>query len=229
MMVSLGYPDGEVIDRREFFETIRRIAKILTVPLSVDVVAGFGETPDQVAGTVREVVKAGAVGVNIEDFLHAEKKLFAVEKQVEKLRAVRKLRQSLNVPFVINARTDALRYAGGDEAARLKETIRRALAYRDTGVDCVYPMGLTDQAPISAFVKALNFPTNVMVRKGLPSVKELESLGVARVSFGPSASYATMGLLKRISKEVLEKGTYASLLEGAISYDELNSLAAPRA
>jgi 2-methylisocitrate lyase-like PEP mutase family enzyme len=229
MMVSLGYPDGEVIDRREFFEAIRRIARILTVPLSVDVVAGFGETPDQVAGTVREVVKAGAVGVNIEDFLHAGKQLFAVEKHVEKLKAVRKLQKSLNVPFVINARTDALRYAGGDETARLKESIRRALAYRDAGADCVYPMGLMDHAPISAFVKALNFPTNVMVRKGLPSVTELERLGVARVSFGPSASYAAMGLLKRISKEVLEKGTYDSLLEGAISYDELNSLAAPRA
>jgi len=68
----------------------------------------------------------------------------------------------------------------------------------------------------------------VMVRKGLPPVKDLERLGVARISFGPSASYAAMGLLKRISREVLENGTYDSLLDGSISYDELNSLAAPR-
>jgi 2-methylisocitrate lyase-like PEP mutase family enzyme len=228
MMVSLGYPDGEVIDRSEFVDAIGKIGRVLTVPLSVDVVAGFGDTPDQVAATVRDVVKAGAVGVNVEDFIHAEKKLFTVEKQVEKLKAVKKLQQASNVPIVINARTDALRYAAGDEEARLKEAIRRAVAYRDLGADCVYPMGLTDPAPISSFVKALNFPINVMVRKGLPSVKELERLGVARVSFGPTASYATMGLLKRISKEVLEKGTYDDLLEGAISYDELNSLATPR-
>ncbi len=69
---------------------------------------------------------------------------------------------------------------------------------------------------------------NVMVRKGLPSVDELERLGVARVSFGPSASYAAMGLLKRAAREVLEKGTYESLVEGAITFDELNSLALPR-
>jgi len=71
-------------------------------------------------------------------------------------------------------------------------------------------MGLTDGASISRFVKALDFPTNVMVRKGLPPVPELKRLGVARVSFGPSASYAAMGLLKRASREVREKGTFDS-------------------
>jgi 2-methylisocitrate lyase-like PEP mutase family enzyme len=67
-----------------------------------------------------------------------------------------------------------------------------------------------------------------MVRKGLPAVSELEKLGVARLSFGPSASYAAMGLLKRAAKEVLEKGTYENLVGGAIGFDELNSLALPR-
>ena len=228
MMVSLGYPDGEVIDRNEFVKTVSRIAKLLTVPLSVDVVAGFGETPDEVVATVRDVIKAGAVGVNIEDFIHAEKRLFPVEMQIEKVKAVKRLGESMKVPIVINARTDALRYLGGDDNAKLKEAIRRASAYRDAGADCVYPMGLVDPTLISTFVKAVRFPTNVMVRKGLPPVKDLERLGVARISFGPSASYAAMGLLKRISREVLENGTYDSLLDGSISYDELNSLAAPR-
>jgi len=228
MMVSLGYPDGEVIGRNEFVKAVSRIAKLLTLPLSVDVVAGFGETPDEVVATVRDVIKAGAVGVNIEDFIHAEKRLFPVEMQIEKVKAVKRLGESMKVPIVINARTDALRYLGGDDNAKLKEAIRRASAYRDAGADCVYPMGLVDPTLISTFVKAVRFPTNVMVRKGLPPVKDLERLGVARISFGPSASYAAMGLLKRISREVLENGTYDSLLDGSISYDELNSLAAPR-
>jgi len=148
--------------------------------------------------------------------------------QIEKVKAVKRLGESMKVPIVINARTDALRYIGGDDNAKLKEAIRRASAYRDAGADCVYPMGLVDPTLISTFVKAVRFPTNVMVRKGLPPVKDLERLGVARISFGPSASYAAMGLLKRISREVLENGTYDSLLDGSISYDELNSLAAPR-
>ena len=228
MLVSLGYPDGEGIPPKEFDAAVRRISRVLYVPLSVDVVGGFGDTPEEVARSVRAVIGAGAVGINIEDFVHASKKLLPVEKQKARLRALTRLRESLKVPFVINARTDALRYAPGDDDAKMKEAIARAEAYRDIGADCVYPMGLTDGASISRFVKALDFPTNVMVRKGLPPVPELKRLGVARVSFGPSASYAAMGLLKRASREVREKGTFDSLIEGAIAFDELNSLAIPR-
>ena len=227
MMVSLGYPDGESIPQREFDNAVRRISRILSVPLSVDVVGGFGDTPQGAAKSVRAVIRAGAVGINIEDYVHSAKKLLPVDKQKAKLRGLIRLRETLKVPFVINARTDALRYAPGDDDAKMEEAIKRAEAYRDIGVDCVYPMGLTDAASISRFVRALDFPTNVMVRKGLPTVPELKWLGVARVSFGPAASYAAMGLLRRASREVREKGTFDLLTEGAITFDELNSLAVP--
>ena len=225
MLVSLGYQDGEEIPRREFLSAVRRIASVLSIPLSVDVVGGFGNSPERVAGSVRAVVDAGAVGINIEDFVHSTKKLLPVERQVARLRALVRLRNGSKVPFVINARTDALRFAWGGGHERLDEAIRRAKAYRDVGADCVYPMGLVEADAISTFVKALDFPVNVMVRRGLPSVPELRKAGVARVSFGPSASYAALGLLHRASKEIREKGTYETLTEGAIDFDELNSLA----
>ena len=228
MMVSLGYQDGEEIPKAEFLSAVRRVAEALSVPLSVDVVGGFGSTPEGAARTVRAVIGAGAVGVNIEDFVHSSKELLPLEKQVARLRALVRLRESQKVHFVINARTDAFRFAPGDSEAKLKEAIRRAEAYRDLGADCVYPMGVTDAASISKFVGALDFPTNVMVRKGLPPVPELKRMGVARVSFGPSASYAAMGLLRRAAREVRAKGTYDTLLEGAITFDELNSLASHR-
>jgi len=225
MMVSLGYPDGETISKPDYVSALARISRVLTVPLSADVVAGFGESPAEVVSMVRSVLKVGAVGINIEDLAHAEKKLFPLEKQVEKLKALKRLAESVRVPFVINARTDALRNFPGDPSARMSEALRRAVAFRDAGADCVYPMGLTLPDQISAFVKAVGCPVNVMVRKGLPSVSELQRLGVKRVSFGPSASYAAMGLLRRAAREVLDKGTYTGLVEGAISFDELNSLA----
>jgi len=228
MLVSLGYPDGEEIPHGEFNAAVERISRVLSVPLSVDVIGGFGDTPEGVVSSVRAVIKTGAVGINIEDFVHSTKKLLPVETQKARLRALIRLRESLKVPFVINARTDALRYASGDNDAKMGEAIVRAEAYRDLGVDCIYPMGLTDRASISRFVRALDFPTNVMVRRGLPPVPELKRLGVARVSFGPSASYAAMGLLKRASREAREKGTFDSLIEGAITFDELNSLAVPK-
>jgi 2-methylisocitrate lyase-like PEP mutase family enzyme len=228
MLVSLGYPDGEEIPAKELISAVGRIARVLSIPLSADLVGGFGGTPEGVARSVKAAIRAGAVGINIEDFVHEEKRLLPVEKQVAKLRALIRAQKETKVPFVINARTDALRFFPGDDATKLGEAIRRASAYRDVGADCVYPMGLTDRESIERFVKALDFPTNVMVRKGLPPVPELKRLGVARVSFGPSASYAAMGLLKRAAKEVHGKGTYETLTEGAITFDELNSLAVPR-
>ncbi|MGI0078229.1 MAG: isocitrate lyase/PEP mutase family protein [Nitrososphaerales archaeon] len=228
LMVSLGSPDGEVIPKSEFVWAVERIAKVLSVPLSADVVSGFGVTSREVGASVKSIIRAGAVGINIEDFVHATKKLYSVEKQVEKLKAIKTLQKSIGVPFVINARTDALRFAPGENEEKLSEAIRRASAYRDAGADCVYPMGLVDAPSIKTFVKALDFPVNVMVRKGLPPVKKLKALGIRRLSFGPAASYAAMGLLKRAAKEIIEKGTYHNLVNGAISFDELNSLALPR-
>lgn len=228
LMVSLGYPDGEVMDRDEFISAVRRIAEVLLVPLSVDIVAGFGKTTKEVLTTVKAILRAGGIGINIEDFVHATKKLYPIERQVENVRGIRKLGDTVGIPLVINARTDALRFGTGDEESKFAEAVRRAIAYRDAGADCVYPMGLIDAVSIRRFLKELDFPINVMVRKGLPPITELENLGVARVSFGPSASYAAMGLLKRAAKEVLEKGTYGNLVDGAISFDELNSLAMPK-
>src|SRR5713226_5316196 len=131
MLVSLGYPDGEVINRQEFVSAVGRIARVLSVPLSADIVAGFGKTSKEVLATVKAILKAGAVGVNIEDFVHATKKLYPMKRQIENVKAIRKLSDSKGIPLVINARTDALRFGNGGEEERFKEAIRRTIAYRD--------------------------------------------------------------------------------------------------
>jgi 2-methylisocitrate lyase-like PEP mutase family enzyme len=228
LMVSLGYRDGEEMPRRELAAAVGRIARRLSVPLSADLVAGYGRNPREVTSTVRMILAAGAVGINLEDRDPSGRGLLPAALQVRKLEAVQRLAKSTGIPLVINARTDALRYAPGNDAGGLREAIRRSIVYRDAGADCVYPMGLTDAESISMFVRELRCPVNVMVRKGLPPIAELERLGVKRVSFGPSASYAAMGLLRRASQEVLTQGTYSSLLDGAITHDELNQLAVPR-
>ena len=129
LMVSLGYPDGEVMGRPEFVSAVERIARVLSVPLSVDIVAGFGKTTEEVVATVKAILKAGGIGINIEDFAHATKKLFPAERQVENLKAIRRLGDTVGVPLVINARTDALRFGTGDEEAKFEEAVHRALAY----------------------------------------------------------------------------------------------------
>jgi len=229
LAVSLGYPDGEAIGKEELFSAVTRIASRLTVPLSVDIESGFGATLDQLSDTIRRVIRAGGVGVNLEDISNFESKtLFSIERQVERIRMVRNVSDSLEVPLVINGRTDAYRYSMGDESAKLEEAIRRSNAYSDAGADCLYPMGVATEAAIATFVKAVHKPVNIMARKGTPTIRELERIGVRRLSLGPSAMYATMGLLKGIAGELKQNGTYDTLLTGAITFDELNALANPK-
>ncbi len=229
VMVSLGYPDGESIGRTVYLEATRRIVRVVSVPASVDIVSGFGRTPRAVATTARKALATGAVGINLEDGDPSGPGLVPETVQVRKIEAIRCVGRGTGVPIVINARTDALRRVRGSDRARMEEAIRRSIAYRDAGADCVYPMGLVSAGSIRTFVEALRCPVNVMIRPGLPTVAELTRLGVKRVSFGPSASYAALGLLRRASLEVRSKGTYRALLDGAITFDELNRLALPRA
>lgn len=227
--VSLGYQDGEKISKDDLFATVKKIVTHLTVPVSVDIESGLGASPEQLSDTIRRVVEAGAVGVNIEDISDYENKtLFSIESQVERIRTVRSVSKSLRVPLVINARTDAYRFAAGDEKARFREAIRRSNAYAQEEADCLYPMGLVEKAATAEFVKAVKLPVNIMARRGAPTVRELEEIGVRRLSLGPGPMYAAMGLLKRIGQELKQKGTYDSLLEGAITFDELNALGNPR-
>ena len=229
LAVSLGYPDGERMGKDELFSTVKKIASHLTVPLSVDIESGFGATKDHLADTVRRVIEAGGIGINIEDISSFDSKtLFSMETQVERIRTIRTVSESLDIPLVINARTDAYRYSAGNEAAKLDETIRRAKAYAEAEPDCLYPMGLADKGAIETFVKAVNKPVNIMARKGAPTIQELEEIGVKRLSLGPRPMYATMGLLKRIAQELTQNRTYETLLADAITFDELNALAEPR-
>ncbi len=229
MLVSLGYMDGESIPWSEFITTVRKISCVLSVPLSVDMVSGFGSSEEDVVRSVREVIEAGAVGLNLEDSIPLSNELYDPEEQCRKITSIRHLADELGISFVINARTDAFVHDKGSESEqRLENAISRSKKYMEAGADCIYPMGLTDKSLISQFVESVEAPTNLMIRNGLPTIAELKQMGITRLSFGPGASYAAMGLLWRIGKEILEQEKYETLLDGAVSYEFLNSLAVKR-
>jgi 2-methylisocitrate lyase-like PEP mutase family enzyme len=229
LSVSLGYPDGEKVSKEEMFVVVRKIANSLSVPLSVDIESGFGSSLTELQDTVKQVVLAGGIGVNLEDIQNFElKTIESIEKQVRRIKEVRNTANSMGVALVINARTDAYRLGEGEETQKIEEAILRANAYGDAGADCTYPIGITDAYSIRSVVNRVKYPVNVMVRPGLPPVSELQKIGVARLSIGPYGIYAAIGLLKRAAAELLNKGTYNAFAEGAINLAELNSLAAPR-
>jgi 2-methylisocitrate lyase-like PEP mutase family enzyme len=148
--------------------------------------------------------------------------------QVEKIKAVRSVATSFGVPLVLNARTDIYLKRIGDPDTRYERTVKRLQAYRRAGADCLFAPGACDRATITNLVAAIEGPLNILISPGCPSLQELKSLGVARASTGSSAVRATLGLFRRIGKELLESGEYLQLFEGALSYAELNQLLAPR-
>jgi 2-methylisocitrate lyase-like PEP mutase family enzyme len=197
------------------------------VPVTADVEAGYGVTIDDMTQTVKAVVAAGAVGMNLEDVTASdEDSQVDLALQVEKIRAIRRATESLGVPLVLNARTDTYLLPIGPVETRFDRTVERLRAYREAGADCLFAPGLKDPDTIAKLVRAVSGPLNILLMPGMPTLRELENMGVARASAGSGVMRATLGLTRRIAKEMLEAGTYASMLEGAVPFAEVNELLA---
>jgi 2-methylisocitrate lyase-like PEP mutase family enzyme len=221
---SLGYPDGQKISREEMLAAVRRIARAVRVPVTADVESGYGTKPEDAARTAREVIEAGAVGMNLEDAPGDGKNpLVELPLQLEKIHAVCETAKNLNLPLLLNARTDVYLLQVGDPAKRYDETVRRLRSYRDAGAQCVFVPGLRDEPTIGRLVADLQFPVNILGGPGSPSVYALQKLGVARISLGSGPMRATLGFLRRLAEELKTQGTY-NTMQDAPSHAEVNSL-----
>lgn len=142
---SLGYADGERAPLDEVLAAIARITRVAEVPVTVDIETGYGDAPADVAATVRKVIAAGAVGINIEDGLPGHGPLRDADDASTRVRAARAAADVSGVPIVINARVDHwMQHDDADPAARLADAIDRAKAYLAAGADGIYPIGLSD-------------------------------------------------------------------------------------
>jgi 2-methylisocitrate lyase-like PEP mutase family enzyme len=223
----LGYPDGQNVSRDEMLEAVQRIVAAVHVPVTADMESGYGSTPEQVAEAVKALLQTGAVGMNLEDVTDsAENSQVELPLQVEKITAARKASADLGVPLVLNARTDIYLNRIGDATTRCERTVERLRAYRSAGADCVFAPGVSDASIIAKLVASIDGPINILVSPGCPKLKELQLMGVARASTGSSVMRATLGLLRRIGRELMDTGEYTLLFEGAIPYAEVNQLLA---
>ncbi len=218
-----GYADGENIPPEEMAAAIAAVTRAVRVPVTADVEAGYGTTPESAAETVRAVLGAGAVGMNLEDSL-GERELFDVALQVARIRAAREAAERAGVPIVINARTDVYLGAIGEPAERFGHTVRRANAYREAGADCLFIPGVTEAAVIERLVKEVTGPINILANAAAPPVGELERMGVRRVSVGSGPMRATMTLVRAIARELADQGTYSSFTRSVMTYAEANRL-----
>jgi 2-methylisocitrate lyase-like PEP mutase family enzyme len=221
---TLGYPDGQKISREEMLARVTRISRAVRVPVTADVESGYGHRPEDAASTTVGVIEAGAVGMNLEDgTADPAFPLVDLSRQIEKIHAVRESAMKSNVLIVLNARTDVFLDKVGPEESRYDATLKRVIAYRDAGADCVFVPGLSEREAIGRLVKDVQCPVNILVGPGSPTVSELEALGVARITVGSALMRATLGKVKKAVEELKNSGTYDELDDG-IPYAEVNSL-----
>jgi 2-methylisocitrate lyase-like PEP mutase family enzyme len=222
---SLGYADGQNVPRELMVEAIARIARVVDVPVTADVESGYADSSKGVGESIRAVIKAGAVGVNLEDSTgDPSQPLFALEQQIERIQAAREAADNADVPVVINARTDVYLAKVGDVASRFAETLRRLNAYREAGADCLFVPGVTDTPTLTQLVHSVPGPLNVLAGPGMPLVADLQRVGIARLSVGSAIMRATLALARDAADELLQKGTYNTFLDRNIPYNEVNEL-----
>jgi 2-methylisocitrate lyase-like PEP mutase family enzyme len=209
---SLGYADGEAAPWDEVVAATARIVRSVQVPVTADIEAGFGDTPDAVGKSVGEIIGVGAVGVNLEDGTPSgAAPIRSIADAASRIAAAREAARAAAVPIVINARTDLYLRNLGDPATRFDETVERGRAYLAAGADCFYPITLRDPETIGRLVKALAAPININVRAGLPSVAELEALGVARASTASAIALMAAATTRQIADELKASGRFDAL------------------
>jgi len=211
---ALGYADGERISRGEMLAVVRRIASSVRVPVTADMEAGYGTTPEAAAETARGVIAAGAVGLNLEDGTNDGRLVDAALHQ-DRIRAMRQVGAAAGVPLVINARTDAF------------EVKEWSPTERFTAADCLFVPHVSDAATIGRLAREIEGPLNVIAGPPAPTIPELERLGVKRASLGPRVIQAALGLVRRAATELRERGTYDAMADLLIPFTELQRLIAP--
>jgi 2-methylisocitrate lyase-like PEP mutase family enzyme len=183
---SLGYLDLEGAPADDMLAAAARIVRSVDVPVTVDAEAGYGMEPTDLVAALRSI---GAAGCNLEDTDYTAGRLRDPDRHAEWLSAVRTAATEADYPLVINARIDVfLRgFIGGADPGTQKElvpeAVRRAHAYSQAGADCVYPIALWEADALREFTSKVSAPINVMLLPQAPSLAELATLGVARVSW----------------------------------------------
>lgn len=222
---ALGYPDGQVIPRGEMLFMIGVVTRSVRVPVTADIESGYADDLAVLKETIRLVIDAGAIGINLEDsMINRGAPILELDNAIARVRAAREAAQAAGVPLVINARTDVYLHGIGDRESRFDDAVRRVNAYRAAGADSLFIPGVRDAAVIGKLVAALEGPMNILAGPGSPSVSELEKLGVARVSVGGGPARAAITATRKVAKELFEHGTYNSFTEGVISHPDANAL-----
>jgi 2-methylisocitrate lyase-like PEP mutase family enzyme len=214
---SLGKLD-QTVSRDELVAHVARLASATDLPLNVDSERCYPDDPGGVTRTVELLAEAGAAGFSIEDYNPDTGGTDEVALAAERVAEAAEASSKLDEPLVLTGRAEN-HIRGVDD---LDDTIARLIAYRDAGADVVYAPGLTDLAQVARVAEAVRIPLNVLALPSGPSLGELESVEVRRVSTGSLLASAAYGALLEGARELQEEGT-SRYAEGGASRDALRA------
>lgn len=200
-----GVPDGERLSRDEMLAAVGRVARAVELPVSADLETGYGADAAGVGETIAGAIEAGAVGCNLEDGL-GESDLRDAGEHAQRVAAAREAGERAGVPLVINARTDVFLNGIGEPGERVELALERGRRYLEAGGDCVFVPGATDPDDLRALVAGMGGQVSVLAEPGGPSLRELEEIGVARVSVGPGSLGVAMRALRGAAETMLAGG-----------------------
>ena len=197
-----GYEDGEAIPLAFVESILARVVTSVDVPVTVDVEGGYSDDPSACAKNVARFVDLGVAGINFEDRVVAGQGLYPIERQCERIAAIRAMADARGVALFINARSDVFFGSGIAPADGLAVANARAAAYAKAGANGFFVPGLVDAAAIAALCANVELPVNVMRVPALPALDVLAAAGVARVSYGPASYLRAMDAVRAGAREL---------------------------
>jgi 2-methylisocitrate lyase-like PEP mutase family enzyme len=208
---TLGRLDGGVT-RDEALAHAAELARGTDLPLSADLENGFADDPSGVAETVSLAIEAGLAGCSVEDYSGgADARIYDLDIARERVAAAVEAAHAGPVKLVLTARAEN-HIRGRDDLA---DTIARLVAYQEAGADVLFAPGLKTPEDIRRVVESVERPVSVLALRGTPSVAELASLGVARISVGGAFAFAALAALADAAEELRDKGTFGYLERSA--------------
>lgn len=217
-----GYEDGEKIPFEKLVKVVAEITQAVDVPVSVDFERGYANDLASLADNVRQLLEAGAIGINIEDRASGGKGLVSISEQCKKLETIRETGIQYGVNIFINARTDAYLLKAGSNF--MDETIERGKAYQNAGADGFYPVLIDNYSDIQRVLAEISLPVNVLLMKPIGDLKKLEDIGVKRVSLGPGSLRYVLTKLRGMVVNLTHYDTTEFFSEELISNNEVMSL-----
>tara|TARA_R110002110_G_scaffold251871_1_gene467687 strand:- start:24 stop:905 length:882 start_codon:yes stop_codon:yes gene_type:complete len=220
---SYGLPDLGMTSLNDVLEDVRRITAASSLPLLVDIDTGWGGAFN-IARTVKEMIKAGAAGVHIEDQVaqkrcghRPNKEIVTRDEMTDRIKAA--VDAKTDPDFVIMARTDALAVVG------LEEVLTRVKAFEEAGADAIFAEAMTDLEMYQQVVDAVNIPVlaNITEFGATPgySTEELGSAGISMALYPLSAFRAMNKAALNVYQTLRDKGTQESVIDTMQTRTEL--------